>query len=120
MINQGSKKLRQHSNYILLLAEHDGVGALLGPGELGEDDAGHAGLDHHTHDALQSLINTYQRSLVGRKMLTIKLNDGIDWLCLDALEDDGLWTLLCCLARSVPDSVLRLHREQERRRKILW
>ncbi len=35
-----------------VLAEHDGLASLFGHGELGEDDACHAGLNDHTQDAL--------------------------------------------------------------------
>ena len=72
-----------NSNVSFLLGEHDGVSSFLRPGQLGEDNAGHAGLDDDPDHTL------------------------------DALHDDRLRTLLRRLAGPVADGVLGLHAEQE-------
>ena len=69
--------------FSFLLGEHHGVSSFLRSGQLGEDNAGHAGLNDDTDDTL------------------------------DALHDDRLGTLLGRLPGAVPDGVLGLHAEQE-------
>ena len=55
-----------NSNVSFLLGEHDGVSSFLGPGELGEYNAGHAGLDDDPDHALDALHDDGVRTLLRR------------------------------------------------------
>ena len=72
-----------------MLTEHQRLCSLLGPGELCENDAGHHGLDN---DAKAGL---------------------------DHHDDDSLGTVRCGGASSVPDGVLRLYGEEQRRVEVV-
>ena len=68
-----------------LVAEDDRLAPVPGPGELGEDQTHHEGLDDATQDSLERH------------------------------DEDGVRTVCCCLPGPVPDGVLGLQRKEKYR-----
>ena len=89
-----------------LVAEEDGLAAVRGLGELGEHDAGHAGLDEDAEHALHAHHHDGGGALGGGGAAPVAAQCGL------------LVTIPIHRTLPLPDGVLGLHTEQEGRAEV--